>query len=971
MKIYRNLDYVHHFAFIFTFFVLSLIPIVNIFPDTKANPAGIKTISLQLDFISGSSRKAGKTAIHSLYYAVESLFNRKYYPYVQIKKAEKTDCSFKVVVLENKNSITITTSESSSSLKISSTLSAVIPSPLVSVIAGDVFYLFAESEKFKFINFSVPPRISLSLNTDSLGGITGWKQNQLLPLDITPSNKGLLITLEGGFLTLGNSLELKYNTLIDILYQKKHPMSLPPLTAASDLLGNITVLSQNADSVNLISSDRTRNSVETLKLKQTDNFLFTGLYTGGFAILDETVDSQKTILYYKTHRRNRTPNQLQNQPQKQTYLQSLTGYPLKSAFISAVTSDYDGNLWLYDSLEKRIRIIGKRGREIGSIKPVIQPGILMFPQVLAVYQDGSFLIGSSGILVCFDTEGIPLWKLKTYRINGIHSIPAFYRVACSEQDASFFLLDIQSHRILKFQENLPAENRANVSSDSILYSIKTLKLKPVEFKKIKQEKLAHFNKRAGAYYEKQLDYAQAEEFYNQSLAAYREIRRKDPVDENAFKQIAKLIAARNRVRGKSPARSSISVSLLNRTFFSSYANLKDSGNTVIFNITNLTDNRINDIKVRMNIPGFSKEVSESTISQLPPYRSRKIDAPLLLKTNTAGLKTDMEARLNFVIDYTTRNEPGKMQVFFPVYFKNRNFVKIDTGSIREFTQFYMPENRVILEFTSTITHYYQEFLHSRGAEPEGTTLMSVIETLLERETKKGNNGLKPNKIITYRDSLYIEDPPLFPLYYVCPAIDTNISPSAAVNTGLPDEAKRLSALIFIASVSESLGFTPSLLYRKGETILLVETGISMDNLDKSSGFFNELKALAVYPIGEDENRNKTIIIPVYSTSIEKPAGRSRIEDSPESRTTLSCFPLTGRTVTTLLEHIHKIGIESFKRFKFIENPVPSVYHGVNGENYIPIFSQFNPVCISRKHGEYTYLHVLFIDIGIDKKFGIK
>ncbi|MCD6120359.1 MAG: hypothetical protein J7K04_00820 [Spirochaetales bacterium] len=911
------------------FLIFFLILAVNIFPDNQRGPKsrhaaqkfpGIKTISLIFTItrdsagIPGQKKPGNQAEEFLLYHAVERLFNREYYPYAQIKKAGKTDYTFKVTVSAGNNRSLITTAATSSSLKVSSTLPAVPSSPLVSVIAGDVFFLFAESETFSFLSYSTPPRVSLALNTDKLSRLTGWKQDKLSPLDLAPSSRGVLITLEGGFLTLGNSLEATYNTIVDLFYQKNYSMSLHPLAASSDLLGNTMLLSRNTEYVYFIKADRTKNSAADLKLKEKGSFLYAGLSTGGFAVLDESANSSKTVSFYM--------------PGKST-----NKYPLNSAFISAMASDYGGNLWLYDSIEKRIRIISTEGMEIGSLKPIIPSGLLLFPQVLSVYPDGSFILGGSGILVKFDTAGIPIWKLRNYRFKGFRSIPAFYRLACSGQDTSFFILDMQSQRILKFQETPQTENSISFSADSVLYGIKSSSLTPVELAKAKSKKLALLKERAGIYYEKQLDFKEAEEFYRQSLAAFREIRKQDPVDKDAPAEIEKLISARNRVKGKALLKNTVSVSLFTHTFY-------NSSHTVSLRITNLTESTVNDIVLRINIPGFSLRTTEKRISQLAPYKSRRINLSLALKRNTAGFKQDINARLNTVINFTIRNESGETRLSFPVSFRGRNYIKAHASAVDAFTEFYMPKNRVIAEFASSLTDYFHKYFYLNGRELKGTVIMSVLETILE-------NNVRHHQNITNSDLFYIVEPPLYPVFFLSTGI-------TAGNSAIYGKGESVSTIMFIASVSANLGFKPFLLFREGETILLIDTFIPLESLNMSSEYLYELKALAKSLTDEGNGKKQHLIIPVYSTGIEKK------EAADKARKPHLCFPSSAGTVAALLEHIHKIGIHSYKQLKLIPNSVPAVYHGINGENYLTIFNF--PVLIDGKKGKCRDLSAILSGI---------
>ena len=247
-------------------------------------------------------------------------------------------------------------------------------------------------------------------------------------------------------------------------------------------------------------------------------------------------------------------------------------------------------------------------------------------------------------------------------------------------------------------------------------------------------------------------------------------------------------------------------------------------------------------------------------------------------------------------------------------------------------------------------HYYKIMLHLyirhhkyfylNGRELKGTVIMSVMETILENNARHHQN-------ISNSDLFYIVEPPLYPVFFLSPGI-------TAGNSAIYGQGKSVSTIMFIASVSANLGFKPFLLFREGETILLIDTFIPLKRLNLSSEYLYELKALAKSLTDEGNGKKQHLIIPVYSTGIEKK------EAADKARKPHLCFPSSAGTVSALLEHIHKIGIHSYKQLALIPNSVPAVYHGINGENYLTIFNF--PVLIDGKKGKCRDLSAILSDI---------
>jgi hypothetical protein len=128
--------------------------------------------------------------------------------------------------------------------------------------------------------------------------------------------------------------------------------------------------------------------------------------------------------------------------------------PLPVGFYAAIEGDTQGNYWLLDLAERRVRVFDRAGLEIRSVKPVLDPARLPFPQVFLPLTDGGLLLGGAGELWRFDAYGLPVWRLATVFTGVREGLPPFFRVAAS--GGLVYLLDPQGRRLYRFgQESLP------------------------------------------------------------------------------------------------------------------------------------------------------------------------------------------------------------------------------------------------------------------------------------------------------------------------------------------------------------------------------------------------------------------------------------------------------------------------------------------------------------------------------------
>ena len=138
------------------------------------------------------------------------------------------------------------------------------------------------------------------------------------------------------------------------------------------------------------------------------------------------------------------------------------------SYATIIAAGPQGNMWLYDPLEIRVRIHTPQGEIVDTILPLMPRGgyyksesgvgkaMGKTPISMAVYRDGRFLLYYSGgardsELWCFERSGIPLWRLDS--LPGPDGegepLPTIAEVAVDSERGLIYLADPGGGRLIK------------------------------------------------------------------------------------------------------------------------------------------------------------------------------------------------------------------------------------------------------------------------------------------------------------------------------------------------------------------------------------------------------------------------------------------------------------------------------------------------------------------------------------------
>lgn len=131
-------------------------------------------------------------------------------------------------------------------------------------------------------------------------------------------------------------------------------------------------------------------------------------------------------------------------------------------YYTAISSGPEGNIWIYSTSERRVRIYTPEGQLVDSIIPLAPDNLI--PTEMAVYPDGSFLFFAKGWLCRFQRNGIPIWR--TNELLGPDEFATLTHAWAAPDPKSglIYLTDINGGRVIKLLDRAYSE-RLGISNE--------------------------------------------------------------------------------------------------------------------------------------------------------------------------------------------------------------------------------------------------------------------------------------------------------------------------------------------------------------------------------------------------------------------------------------------------------------------------------------------------------------------------
>lgn len=379
------------------------------------------------------------TAAEKLIEQTVYILGRDYGNYLQITERQHPDysASFNIYTDETQSVISVKLSQNSSRKEKSTSLPLTLSYDTPRYLAGSLFFLWSSFHSYLEELVSEPPKYVDSLRTEYLTDTLVPEMNTpLIPMDLTVKSSGNFIA---AFSLVTAEFDRQFRVVNQpgrSLYESGNYTSAGGVAVTPEG----TVFLKPSMGRYLYKVSRADGTVSKVRAGIDLYGPFTALRDGSVIILN----TQKKKAYRIAERKKR----------------ELGLYTGPYSYIAAMKTGPEGNIWIYDLAEKRIRIHSPEGKIIDSIVPVINAETGSSPVDFTVYDDGRFIVlYSTGTLAEFTREGIPIWRAEGYETPlGRESFPVAGKVAADSASGTIMIADTMGQRLIKFMEDYAANS---------------------------------------------------------------------------------------------------------------------------------------------------------------------------------------------------------------------------------------------------------------------------------------------------------------------------------------------------------------------------------------------------------------------------------------------------------------------------------------------------------------------------------
>ncbi len=528
-------------------------------------------------------------------------------------------------------------------------------------------------------------------------------------------------------------------------------------------------------------------------------------------------------------------------------------YTSEWSYVAGMAVGPEGNLWVYDSFEKRLRIHSPDCTLIDSVARIIDPSSPVSASSLAVFDNGAFVIGANNVLLGFRRDGTPLWRLEEVQgASGFaEQVPLVYHLAVDPGHGIIYVVDGLGRRIWKLVDwstagELGAENplerrlaelsaqdpvAAVVAKAAIYEEAGALQMAQVQWERVLEENPFHSqaNQEIGRLRTAQqlanaaelgeqtlgtlqtLGPESARQSFSQVVQIYERILSSNPGHTVASKALRELRAAFDAASGAAAGKKPpITIRSLNvNNLFPSLMQTYRTNPVGVLEVVNELDAPVTDLTASLSLRRYTDFPTDTeTVARIAPGESATLDLRVILNDSVFDVQEHLPVQAQVAVRYVVEGEQQEVLRAIPV-------------TLQSSTALIWDESAKLASFITPNEGSVTAFAHRVSRVDEALDVYRLSDKLFQ--------AMRVCDAVGTHSVHYIEDPesPIANILGNSEWVDAVRFPRTTllIQSGDCDDTTAL-----LASLLKSIGIRTAILTSPGHVFMAFDSGEPEENL---------------------------------------------------------------------------------------------------------------------------------------------
>jgi tetratricopeptide (TPR) repeat protein len=301
---------------------------------------------------------------------------------------------------------------------------------LTSMVSKIIFYLWGSFDDFKRLQLSDPPEYIEEFGTEYISqNSLPFPGMVLLPYSIAVKENGnILLGCNSMCLELDRNLKIRGFPGSDLTEKGNYTYAFNVSASPGG-----TIFFRPPAGAELYSLYEGSNVTRKIRTGITGSGPFTILRDGSAIVVDAI---QKKAIRIEGRKKKELPI-----------------FVNEYSYVYTIAAGPEGNLWVFDSFERKINIFNPTGTLIDFILPLLPAEDVGSVKAMTVYNNGDFLLLTQNELHKFERSGRPVWKIDAIPFPEGGGLSQMTGIAVDSNEGLIYMTEYMGKRMIKLYDH--------------------------------------------------------------------------------------------------------------------------------------------------------------------------------------------------------------------------------------------------------------------------------------------------------------------------------------------------------------------------------------------------------------------------------------------------------------------------------------------------------------------------------------